>query len=123
LNRIGAVRSNGEVHIRIKELREAGLRHLLRRQVGEGHTAAVPAGDGVAGVDLLLAVVVAGCAGKGSGHGAAGMGGGGSAVRSMDAQVQVEGGPPGRPRRRHHRRRHARAPGTPLITRDFVLLR
>jgi hypothetical protein len=59
--------------------------HFQQRQVGEGHTAAVPAGDGVAGVDLLLAVLVAGCAGKGSGLVAAGMGGGGSAVRSVDA--------------------------------------
>jgi hypothetical protein len=56
--------------------------------------------------------VVAGGCGKGSGHGATWMGGGGLAVCGVDTEVQMEGGPPGRPRRGHHRWSHACAPGT-----------
>jgi hypothetical protein len=91
-------------------------RRFGAREAGEGYTSAPPCGHGRAGAGLLRRPVVAvGGDGEGAGHGAVGVGGGRPPVLGVDAEVQVEGGPLGRPHRRHHRRSHACAPGTLLL--------
>ncbi len=103
----GGLRFNGEV-LRVGELRRARRRGGWWGQVGAGYTTAASTGGG----RWVLAVVVVRGDGEGAGNGAAGLGGGGSALLVVDADVQVEGRSAGRPRRWHHRRRHARAPST-----------